>query len=96
MKEFAVAVALAALLAAPAHAQRLVFGFQFGVPLYWPAPYYVYPPPVIYSTPVYTPYVYVPPPQPAYYFYCAASGGYYPYVRDCPQGWQRVPAEPPR
>jgi hypothetical protein len=29
------------------------------------------------------------------WYYCAASNGYYPYVTECPAGWQRVPAQPP-
>lgn len=29
------------------------------------------------------------------WYYCANSRAYYPYVRNCPAGWQRVPAQPP-
>lgn len=29
------------------------------------------------------------------WYYCAASNAYYPYVSECPAGWQRVPAQPP-
>lgn len=29
------------------------------------------------------------------WYYCTASAGYYPYVAECPSGWQRVPAQPP-
>jgi len=36
-----------------------------------------------------------PQPQGDWHF-CAASNAYYPYVRECPGGWQRVPAQPPR
>jgi len=32
---------------------------------------------------------------PADWYYCAASKGYYPYEKECPAGWQRVPAQPP-
>lgn len=31
----------------------------------------------------------------AQWHYCKESGGYYPYVRECPGGWQMVPATPP-
>jgi hypothetical protein len=31
-----------------------------------------------------------------YWHYCANPQGYYPYVQSCLQGWQRVPAYPPR
>ena len=35
-------------------------------------------------------------PQPAqhYWYYCADSRAYYPYVKDCPGGWQRVSPQP--
>ena len=29
------------------------------------------------------------------WYYCPDSQGYYPYVKECPGGWQTVPAEPP-
>ena len=29
-----------------------------------------------------------------WWYYCDASTSYYPYVRECPSGWQRVPASP--
>lgn len=67
-----------------------------------PAPAYIYPPAVIrYSAPT----VYIergvvqaePAPSQAAndWYYCAASQAYYPYVNECPGGWQRVPAQPP-
>ena len=28
------------------------------------------------------------------YFYCEGAKGYYPYVRECPQGWTRVAPQP--
>ncbi|WP_245643705.1 hypothetical protein [Paraburkholderia oxyphila] len=34
-------------------------------------------------------------PQLAFWYYCASSRGYYPYVRSCSSGWQKVPARPP-
>ncbi|RAR57837.1 hypothetical protein C7401_11456 [Paraburkholderia unamae] len=34
-------------------------------------------------------------PELAYWYYCDAPQGYYPYVRACPGGWQKVPARPP-
>jgi hypothetical protein len=34
-------------------------------------------------------------PQAAYYYRCARPEGYYPYVKACPGGWERVPTEPP-
>lgn len=76
----------------------------------YPAPVYAYTAPV-YTYPGATtayssPPVYVerdaaqaaPSPQaraPSDWYYCAASGSYYPYVAECAAGWQRVPAQPP-
>lgn len=60
---------------------------------YYPTPVYPYPayPPVIVQT---TPAK--PGPAPAqYWYYCAASKAYYPYVAQCPGGWQQVPVTPP-
>jgi hypothetical protein len=34
-------------------------------------------------------------PQAASWYYCRKPEGYYPYVRACTGGWQRVPARPP-
>lgn len=33
--------------------------------------------------------------QSGYWYYCGESKAYYPYVRECPAGWQRVPPLPP-
>jgi hypothetical protein len=73
----------------------------------WYPPYYYYPPPYYYP-PYYPPVVSTPPtyieqgtPQagaPAlssgYWYYCSGSGAYYPYVKDCPGGWQQVAPQP--
>jgi hypothetical protein len=114
-KSFAVlALAAGALAATPAFAwhhhhrhhhhggSRLVLGFNFGVPAYYPS--YYYPAPVYYTAPVVVqqaPTTYVeradPAPAPAanYWHYCAQSRAYYPYVKECPGGWQRVSPTPP-
>lgn len=34
-------------------------------------------------------------PQLAFWYYCVKPQGYYPYIRSCPAGWQKVPARPP-
>ena len=82
---------------------RVFLGFNFGFPgYYYPAPYYYYPPPY-YAAPVVVqspPQVYVerdaaPAPEAqSYWYYCAATRGYYPYVKECPGGWQRVAPAP--
>jgi len=30
-----------------------------------------------------------------YWYYCQNPNGYYPYVRECPNGWQQVAPTPP-
>jgi hypothetical protein len=37
----------------------------------------------------------VSPPSAQYWYFCAATNAYYPYVRSCPSGWQPVPTTPP-
>jgi hypothetical protein len=31
----------------------------------------------------------------AWWYHCSRPEGYYPYVKDCPGGWQRVPPQQP-
>ena len=51
---------------------------------YWPAPYYYWPG-----------YYYGPPVALQYWYYCTAAAAYYPYVQNCPGGWELVtPAMP--
>lgn len=78
---------------------RVGIGFSFGVPLYDPwyyPPRYYYPPVVVApaAPPVYIEQSPAPSAPPADWFYCPGSRAYYPYVRECPSGWQRVPAQP--
>jgi hypothetical protein len=100
--------ALASGSAMADHDGHVRFGVTLGVPLYapgyyspyygYPYPAYAYPPVVVQSAPPV--YVEQSParaaPAPAYWYYCAESKSYYPYVSECPAGWQRVPAQPPR
>ena len=98
-----------ATVPAMAHGPHVRFGIGIGVPLYGPgyyAPYYppyygapYYPPAVAASSPP----IYVeegnsqqaPAPDNNSWYYCQESKTYYPYVQQCPAGWQRVPAQPP-
>lgn len=71
----------------------------YGDPFYGnPYRAYAYPPVVVQPSP---PPVYIEQGQAAvapaqsYWYYCAASRSYYPYVSECPAGWQRVPVQPP-
>jgi hypothetical protein len=52
------------------------------------APLYFYPPVSPY-------YNYgAPPAGTPYWYFCASAGAYYPYVGDCPEGWQQVVPQP--
>jgi len=84
------------------HHSHSHFGLNIGVPLYWnwPPPYYAYPPAVV-TVPA-PPTVYIErdydeaAPEPGYWYYCDGPEGYYPYVKECPGGWQRVSPTPAR
>ncbi len=61
---------------------------------FYPTPVYPYPnpwepPPMTMANPALT-----APPPTAYWYYCDASGGYFPYVPECAAGWRPVPATP--
>lgn len=81
-------------------------GFHFGVPLgwyhpwHWGPPVYYYPAaPVVVQPPAPTAFVErsdVVPEGTASWYFCRESNGYYPYVKACPGGWERVPARPPQ
>jgi len=74
-----------------AHGGTAVF---ISSPFFYPAPWY-YPPPA-YSYPAPPPvYIEQSTPQDAYWFYCPASGAYYPYVNECAGGWQMVVPQVP-
>ena len=79
----------------------------WGYPGYWGHPGYYYPPPYYYypravAVPA-EPTVYIergdaytPPEQSqGYWYYCPEAKAYYPYVKQCAGGWQRVTPQPP-
>jgi len=92
------------------HARVGVFvGVPFAGPYhYYPRYYYPYPPYYYYPA---VPMVVTPPAPPVYiekgqqqaeaalpsnyWYYCQNPQGYYPYVKDCPGGWQQVSPQPP-
>ena len=83
-----------------AHGGHVRFGVVIGGPWWYYPPYYPYYP--------YAPVVTAPAAPPTYieqgeaqaqqpqgfWYYCAASKTYYPYVKECPAGWQRVTPQP--
>jgi hypothetical protein len=89
---------------------RVGVGFYFGAPYWgygWGAPYYPYYQPYYSSYPVYPaqPSTYIQQdvqpapaaaPQQGYWYYCSDAQAYYPYVKECPGGWQRVSPQPAR
>jgi outer membrane protein OmpA-like peptidoglycan-associated protein len=57
---------------------------------YYDGPAYYYPPPqVVYEAPP----VVVEQAPGAFWYYCPPAKNYFPYVRECPTGWQAVPAQ---
>jgi hypothetical protein len=88
---------------------RFGFGINIGIPLwgpgyYSPGPYGYYPyqpmmapyaPAYVQQAPQYAPPQAMPQASAGAWFYCAESKSFYPYVRECPGGWQRVSPTPP-
>jgi hypothetical protein len=99
-------LATAASVPAAAHGWRhghVRFGVFIGAPVLaygwmYPPPWYVwsYAPPrvVVTASPVYIERDTEGPAPGAWWYYCPEARAYYPYVRDCPGGWQRVPPQP--
>jgi hypothetical protein len=87
---------LGALASGPAlaHHVRTHVGVFIGGPVWYPYPYYAYPPTVVVREAPPTTYIEQSSPdttqQQSYWYYCADSKAYYPYVKDCPAGWQKV------
>jgi hypothetical protein len=81
------------------------FGVVIGAPFYpWYYPPSYYYPPYYYPSMPATPQTYIErgdsqaapgQQQQSYWYYCTESKTYYPYVKDCPGGWQRVVPQPP-
>jgi hypothetical protein len=79
----------------------------WGWPGYWGAPYpyyapYYYPPVVVQEQPV--TYIERGDAAPAresresrrdWWYYCPETKTYYPYVKECANGWQKVAPQPP-
>lgn len=82
-------------------------GVYFGGPLFWPGyaypPSYYYSPPLVVapSAPLYyvekgqEPLEYQPEGGANDWYYCSDPDGYYPYVKQCRNAWQRVAPQPP-
>jgi len=83
--------------------------YPYGYYPYGYYPYAVYPPAVVTQQAAPTVYMEqgnvapaqdsgqqsAPPAQSSNdWYYCRKPAGYYPYVRNCADGWQRVPSQP--
>lgn len=62
------------------------FGYPWG---WWGPPAYYYPVPVPAEPVTYLEQSDADQPE-RWWYYCDASTSYYPYVRECPAGWERV------
>jgi len=70
------------------------FFVGFGAPLFW-GPAYYYAPGYYEPLPVYIEQNPAAPERGSqYWYYCPSARGYYPYIGDCPEGWQRVLPQP--
>jgi hypothetical protein len=91
------------------HGGGVRYGVYIGPGFWYPPPYYGYPgyyyppyyyPPVVAAPAVPTTYVeqggaQSAPAQPSgFWYYCEGAKAYYPYVKECPAGWQRVVPQP--
>ena len=75
------------------HHRHVAVFLGVGIPFY---AYYPAPLPYYYD---YAPGYYPPPAaipeQPGYWYFCRSANAYYPYVQQCPEGWQPVVPQPP-
>lgn len=81
---------------APLYPRYYAPAYYYGPPavVYHSAPVVVQAPPQVYTERSDT-YATAPQAEPQqYWHYCAAARGYYPYVKECPHSWERVPAAP--
>lgn len=75
--------------------------YYYPGPFFYPTPYYAPAPIIIERAP---PPVYIEqadvveesPEATNYWHYCRESKAYYPYVKECPAGWQKVLPQPPK
>jgi len=89
-----IATLLAAASATALAHGRIHFGINVGP--YW-GPWWVLPPPVIYAPVVERePPIVIDQTTPPvdYWYFCRPANAYYPYVKECPSGWEKIPAQP--
>jgi hypothetical protein len=81
---------------------RAAVGLMFAAPAFWLFRAPIYAPSVVAAPSAPPVYIEQGDAQPVavqsagdWWYYCAESKAYYPYVKECAQEWQRVAAEPP-
>jgi hypothetical protein len=74
----------------------LYFGYPPPPYPYYPAPFVtqVAPPVYIEQYPVQQPQAQMASAPPSSWYFCQSSSNYYPYVQECPEGWQLVSPQP--
>jgi hypothetical protein len=98
---------VAGMSSALAHGGRGRVGVYFGPfwgPAFYPPPFYYSPqvvvvpaePPPVYIEKYEAPAESAPAVSQQYWYYCNSGKGYYPYVKECPDGWQKVLPQPAR
>ena len=70
------------------------YGYPYGYCYPYAYPYSAYSPPVVVESSPQT-YIQQEPQAQQYWYYCQNPQGYYPYVTECPGGWQPVSPQPP-
>lgn len=94
-----IALTVLGIGAAAAHGVRGSVGVYVGPgwgPWWYPPPVY-YPAPVIVRSeppPIYIERADTEPEAQHYWYYCKSGKAYYPYVKECPEGWQKVLPQP--
>ena len=80
---------------------RVVVGAIVAAPAFWFLPAPIYARPVVVEPAAPTVYIEQGDAQPAsgrstgeWWYYCADSKAYYPYVKECAREWQPVAAQP--
>jgi len=70
--------------------------YMYGDPFYTPAPVVVVPPapPPVYIEQSDVIVEQAATPSEQYWYFCRGSNQYYPYVKECPSGWQKVQPQP--
>lgn len=69
------------------------YSYPYAARRYVPPVVYVAPPVVTYVAPP-QPVMFTSQPQSPVWYYCEASGQYFPYVQSCSSGWHTQPAVP--